>query len=124
LTDHAVLVGNAESQATLSTQFYQAPVYQIVAETTTLTLAELPAALPEGKTFAAAFTIKLMQNGIEVGEVPGGAQFFFNIPVGLSAPFTVLFWPGTEWVEIPSKVVGGQVVFTVTKPGIYVLVTP
>jgi len=51
-------------------------------------------------------------------------QVAFDIPDNAeSTIFTVLFWNGTAWVEIPSTVVDGQVVFTVTQPGIYVLAT-
>ncbi len=83
-----------------------------IAETVPLTLAELPGALPEGKTFVA---------GISVITV-GSGQVSFDIPEDAVPPFTILFWDGTQWVEIPSTVVDGQVVFTVTQPGVYVLV--
>ncbi|MDP1714919.1 MAG: right-handed parallel beta-helix repeat-containing protein [Anaerolineales bacterium] len=85
----------------------------IIAETTPLTLAELPGALPEGKTFVAGISVITVGNG----------QVSFDIPEDAVPPFTILFWDGTQWVIIPSTVVDGQVVFTVTQPGVYVLVS-
>jgi hypothetical protein len=85
-------------------------------------LGELPADLPTGKTFVAGASLTLMQNGEEIQSAPQGAQAFFEIPAGMEPPFVVLFWNGSEWVEVPSQVVNGKVVFTVTKPGVYVLV--
>jgi hypothetical protein len=40
----------------------------------------------------------------------------------MEPPFTVLFWNGSEWIEVPSQAVDGKVVFTITTPGVYVLV--
>ena len=77
-----------------------------------VTLEDLPGALPEDKTFVA---------GISVITV-GSGQVSFDIPADAVPPFTILFWDGTQWVEIPFTVVDGQVVFTVTQPGVYVLV--
>lgn len=94
---------------------------QIVAQTTSLTLDELPARIPEGKAFVTELTVKLLLDGEEIDEAPRGVQVAFDIPADLEAVFTVLFWNGTEWVEIPSTVVDGKVVFSVTAPGIYVL---
>jgi hypothetical protein len=99
------------------------PISQVVADITSLTLDQLPADLPEGKTFAAELTVKLLLDGEEVDEAPSGVQIAFEIPANADATFTVLFWNGTAWVEVPSTVVDGQVVFTVTQPGIYVLAT-
>lgn len=55
-----------------------------------------------------------------------GAQAAFDIPAGMKPPISALFWneDGPARVEIPSVVVNGQVVFTVTRPGIYALVSP
>jgi len=100
------------------------PISQVVAEMTSLTLEQLPADLPEGKIFVSELTVTLMLDGEEVNEAPDGVQVAFDIPDNAeSTIFTVLFWNGTAWVEVPSTVVGGQVVFTVTQPGIYVLAT-
>lgn len=85
----------------------------VIAETAPVTLAELPGALPEGKTFVA---------GISVITI-GSGQIALDIPEDAVPPFTILFWDGTQWVVIPSTVVDGQVVFTVTQPGVYVLVS-
>ena len=63
-----------------------------------------------------------MQNGEELESAPQGAQAFFEIPAGMEPPFTVLFWNGSEWIEVPSQAVDGKVVFTITTPGVYVLV--
>ena len=84
----------------------------IIAETAPVTLEDLPGALPEDKTFVA---------GISVITV-GSGQVSFDIPADAVPPFTILFWDGTQWVEIPFTVVDGQVVFTVTQLGVYVLV--
>jgi hypothetical protein len=97
-------------------------VSDIVVETAPSTAGDLPESLPAGKTFVAGASLTLMQNGEEIESAPGGVQAFFEIPAGMEPPFVVLFWNGSEWVEIPSQVVGGKVVFTVTKPGVYVLV--
>ena len=94
---------------------------QIITVPTDLPLADLPASLPAGKTFAAGADIKLALNGEEVESAPQGAQAFFEIPAGMNPPFVVLFWNGSEWVDVPSQVVGGKVVFSVTNPGTYVL---
>jgi hypothetical protein len=100
-----------------------APLFdQIIVVTTPSTAGDLPESLPAGKTFVAGASLTLMQNGEEIESAPGGEQAFFEIPAGMEPPFVVLFWNGSEWVEIPSQVVGGKVVFTVTKPGVYVLV--
>jgi hypothetical protein len=100
-----------------------APLFdQIIVVTTPSTAGDLPESLPAGKTFVAGASLTLMQNGEEIESAPGGVQAFFEIPAGMEPPFVVLFWNGSEWVEIPSQVVGGKVVFTVTKPGVYVLV--
>jgi hypothetical protein len=97
---------------------------QATAIITPLKDAELPSTLPEGKTFAASMSVKLMQGGAEIEETPSGVQVSFDIPAGMESPFTVLLWNGTEWVEVPSVVVDGKVVFTITGPGTYVLVSP
>jgi hypothetical protein len=96
-------------------------VSDIVVVTAPSTAGDLPTDLPAGKTFAAGASLTLMQNGEEIQSAPGGAQAFFEIPAGMEPPFVVLFWNGSEWVEIPSQVVDGKVVFTITNPGVYVL---
>jgi hypothetical protein len=65
-----------------------------------------------------------MLGGEEIEEAPGGVQVSFDIPVGMQPPFTVLSWNGTAWVEVPSAVVDGKVVFSVSSPGTFVLVSP
>ncbi|MCJ7433075.1 MAG: right-handed parallel beta-helix repeat-containing protein [Anaerolineales bacterium] len=97
---------------------------QVIAVLTSLTDAELPGTLPDGKTFVAGASVKLMLAGEEIEEWPAGVQVSFDIPAGMEPPFTVLSWNGTAWVEIPSAVVDGKVVFTVTGPGTFVLVSP
>ncbi|MCJ7432906.1 MAG: hypothetical protein MUO77_05395, partial [Anaerolineales bacterium] len=97
---------------------------QVIAVSTLLTDAELPGTLPDGKTFVAGASVKLMLAGEEIEEWPAGVQVSFDIPAGMEPPFTVLSWNGSAWVEIPSAVVDGKVVFTVTGPGIFVLVSP
>jgi hypothetical protein len=99
----------------------QLPVSPVIAETTSLTVDQLPANLPEGKTFVAELTVKLMQNGEEVDSAPSGVQVIFDIPAGTQGTFTVLLWDGAKWIEIASTVVNGKVVFMATQPGIYVL---
>jgi len=94
---------------------------QIVVVTAPSTAGDLPADLPAGKTFAASASLTLMQGGEEIQSTPDGAQAFFEIPAGMNPPFVVLFWNGSEWIEVPSQVVGGKVVFSVTNPGTYVL---
>ncbi|MHB8778062.1 MAG: right-handed parallel beta-helix repeat-containing protein [Anaerolineales bacterium] len=93
-----------------------------IAETAPVTLEDLPGPLPEGKTFLAGMNVTLLLNGESVDEALGGVQVAFDIPEDAVPPFTILFWDGTGWVVIPSTVVDGQVVFTVTQPGVYVLV--
>jgi hypothetical protein len=97
---------------------------QVIAVPTPLTDAELPGALPEGKTFVVGASIKLMLAGEEIEDWPAGVQVSFDIPAGMEPPFTVLSWNGTAWVEVPSAVVDGKVVFSVTGPGKFVLVSP
>jgi hypothetical protein len=97
---------------------------QVIAITTPLTLPELPGSLADGKTFAASMTVKLMLGGTEIDEAPVGVQVSFDIPAGMEPPFTVLSWNGTAWVEVPSAVVDGKVVFSVSSPGTFVLVSP
>jgi len=94
---------------------------QIVVVTAPSTAGDLPADLPAGKTFAAGASLTLMQGGEELESAPQGAQAFFEIPAGMNPPFVVLFWNGSEWIEVPSQVVGGKIVFTITDPGVYVL---
>ncbi len=79
-----------------------------------LGLAQLPAALPEGWTFVA---------GMDVITVASGAQLAFDIPSGTGGTLKVLAWSGTQWVEVASSVVGGQVFFAPSGPGIFVLVS-
>jgi hypothetical protein len=99
---------------------------QVIAVITPLTLDELPGALPEGKTFVAGMSVKLMLGSEEIDEWPAGVQASFDTPAGTEPgrSFTVLFWNGTEWVEVPSAIVDGKVVFSITEPGVYVLVSP
>jgi hypothetical protein len=103
--------------------FLQVVTDSIVAETTPLALDQQPGALPDGKTLASGVSVKLMQGCVEVKSAPGGVKVFIDIPAGAKAPFTVLMWNGTAWVEVASSVVGRQVVFTVSGPGSYALVT-
>lgn len=101
-------------------------VPQVIAVATPLTLDELPGTLLEGKTFVAGMSVKLMLGDEEIDEWPAGVQTSFDIPTGMepATSLTVLFWNGTEWVEVPSAIVDGKVVFSITEPGIYVLVSP
>ena len=82
--------------------------------TTPVSADQLPGALPPGFIFAAGLNVNTMANG---------AQVSFDVPVGTIGPLTVLWWNGTLWVEVPSSVVGGKVVFTPTGTGTFVLVT-
>jgi hypothetical protein len=97
---------------------------QVIAVPTPLKDSELPGALPEGKTFAAGTNVKLVLGGEEIDEWLAGVQVFLDIPAGMQPPISVLSWTGTEWVVIPSEIVDGKIVFTITVPGIFVLVTP
>jgi hypothetical protein len=94
---------------------------QIIVVTAPSTAGELPANLPTGKTFVAGASLTLTQNGEEIESAPNRVQAFIEIPDGMEPPFTVLMWNGSAWVEVPSQVVDGKVVFSVTNPGIYVL---
>jgi hypothetical protein len=76
---------------------------------------ELPASLPESKTLVVGASIKLMRDEVEVPFATGGVPAYFDIPDGMEPPFTVLMWSGFAWVEIPSQVVNGEVVFAVTR---------
>jgi hypothetical protein len=96
----------------------------IIATSADLALDGLPGALPDGKTFAAAANVKLTQDGAEVGASSVGVEASIEIPAGMEAPFTLLFWDGSKWVEFAFTVVDGKVVFLVTSPGIFVLVSP
>jgi len=97
---------------------------QVIAVTTPLTDTELPGALPNDKTFVAGMSVKLTQGGVEIEEWTAGVQVSFDIPAGMEPPFTVLSWNGTAWVEVTSAIVDGKVVFSVTGPGTFVLVSP
>jgi hypothetical protein len=101
-----------------------APVYeQIIVVKTPFAADELPGELPTGKSFAAGAKIALMLGGKAIESAPQAVQVTFDIPDGMEPPFTVLIWNGSAWVEVPSQVVDGRVVFSVTGPGVYVLVT-
>jgi hypothetical protein len=97
---------------------------QVIAVPTPVKDSELPGALPEGKTFAAGTNVKLVLGGEEIDEWLAGVQVFLDIPAGMQPPISVLSWTGTEWVVIPSEIMDGKIVFTITAPGIFVLVTP
>ena len=97
---------------------------QVIAVPTPLKDSELPGALPEGKTFAAGTNVKLVLGGEEIDEWLAGVQVFLDIPAGMQPPISVLSWTGTEWVVIPSEIVDGKIVFTITAPGIFALVSP
>jgi hypothetical protein len=52
-----------------------------------------------------------------------GVQAFFHIPAGMAGSFTVLSWDGAGWAEVALSVVGGEVAFTATGTGTFMLVT-
>ena len=82
---------------------------------------KLPGKLPEGKTFADAFEVKVS------GGVPGEkAEVFFKAPEGFKEgdTLTVLSWNDPEWNEVPATIEDGQVKFKVGESGVFALVTP
>ena len=79
---------------------------------------QLPSALGQGYTFVAATKVTSQATNLTV-------ELSFPIPAGMEgANLFVMFWDGSQWVEVPGgSVVNGEFVITVTQPGIYVLVS-
>ncbi len=82
---------------------------------TPLAIGQLPSALPAGYSFVA---------GMDVLATAAGTQLSFDIPAGTTVgSFKVLQWNGSQWMDVPYTVVDGQVLFTPTSGGTFVLVT-
>ena len=92
-----------------------APQYVVAA------LAEggLPGILGAGNTFVSALEVT------STGGANGDITLYFPIPAGMEdSNLAVMFWDGTEWVDVPGgTVVGNQFVITVSQSGVYVLVS-
>jgi parallel beta-helix repeat protein len=83
-----------------------------------LTQSQLPAALGQGNTFVSALKVTSQAANLAI-------ELSFPVPAGMEgANLVVMFWDGTQWVEVPGgSLVNGEFVITVTQPGIYVLVS-
>ncbi|HET9911283.1 MAG TPA: right-handed parallel beta-helix repeat-containing protein [Anaerolineales bacterium] len=84
---------------------------------------QLPGELGAENTFVSALKVVLTGRG---AHTPGLAiKLSFPIPQSMKdANLAVLFWNGSEWVDVPGgSVVDDYFVITVNKPGIYVLVS-
>lgn len=97
-----------------------APVlYTVFSQTQT----QLPGALGDGNTFASAVNVELTEQGAARENLT--FKLVFPIPDGMqAADLAVLFWDGSQWVEVSGGgVVGDSFVIVVSTPGYYVLVS-
>jgi hypothetical protein len=89
--------------------------------------ASLPGELPAGATQLASLKVELTSGGTPQTALPDGGKITlkFPIPAGTNeASLVVLFWNGSDWVEVTGgKVVDGFYVVQVDNPGNYVLAT-
>jgi hypothetical protein len=86
----------------------------------------LPGALPDGDTFASAFSAHLFKGGDQQTKVDPFITIAFGIPEGADASdLAILFWDGEKWVEVKNAHVGedGHFEAQVGVMGTYVLVT-
>lgn len=94
-------------------------LYRVIEQTE----AQLPSALGQGNSFGSALKLEYIQPAAKNRNLT--IQLSFPIPDTMKdADLSVLFWTGSQWVEIPGGgVVDNYFVIYVTKPGFYVLVS-
>jgi hypothetical protein len=88
----------------------------------------LPGALPSGATEIAGLKVQLTSSGgapQDVFPTGGKVTLKFPIPKGADvASLVVLFWNGSEWMEVSGgSVADGFYVIQIEKPGTYALAT-
>jgi hypothetical protein len=86
----------------------------------------LPAPLEDGNDFISATTALVIRANQPVGSLEDAMVVSFLIPDGMQdAEFAILFWDGTQWVELEGKLSEDGLHFEVTTSfaGIFVLVT-
>jgi len=67
---------------------------------------KLPGTLPDGNTFVSAFATGVLNNGSSQSPVNGLITVSFTIPDNMKdANLAILYWDGSQWVEVP----GGHV---------------
>lgn len=88
-----------------------------------LTLNDLPGPLPASYAFISGFTVHLIFNGVEIFVSPDPQVLQFKLPEGAnSEDYAILFWNGTDWVEVSGAIVAnGFLQVSVVQEGTYIL---
>jgi hypothetical protein len=60
----------------------------------------LPGPLPSGYTFVQSLDVDVLGDGQLLEVLPNGAGIEMDFPLPGGTEFTVLFWNGSQWVEI------------------------
>jgi hypothetical protein len=85
-----------------------------------------PGKLPKGASFINGLNTRVFQNGQSVDPLPAGAQITieFLIPKDeLNFSLAILFWDGSQWVEVPShKTADGFLSATLDHGGMFILI--
>ena len=62
---------------------------------------DLPGNLPEGNNYISSFSAQVVQSGVSLETLPASMTVSFLIPEDmLDADLVILYWNGTEWVEV------------------------
>jgi hypothetical protein len=85
----------------------------------------LPAQLPKGKSLVTSLYVNVLQNGKVISPLPEGAAITidFQLPDGVKAEnVAVLFWDGTNWIEVTGAATKDGYQASNSNGGVFVLV--
>ena len=86
----------------------------------------LPADLPDGGSYVSALTADVIKNDASLDSLPASMIVSFLLPDNmLDASLVILYWDGSEWVEVPGAYLttDGRFEVSVNFTGIFVLVS-
>jgi len=86
----------------------------------------LPGDLPDGNDYASSFTAQVIKGGVSLEILPASMIVSFVIPEEmLDAELSILYWNGSEWVEVAGayKTADDRFEASVNYTGVFVLVS-
>lgn len=69
----------------------------------------LPASLPNGYTFVKGLDVRVLKQGKALENLPDGTGVEFDFPSPGSSTYAVLFWDGTQWIEMNETINDSQI---------------
>jgi hypothetical protein len=87
---------------------------------------DLPGSLPDGFTFIIGLDFSILRQNQLVESLPNESSIQMDFPIaGAKDQFVVLFWNGSEWVQVSQQAMEDPAIYQVSTTeltGIYVLV--